>query len=251
MTAPAPFASVVMPAVTEVRSLIEAVDTIFAVAGEHLRRVFIVVCEKTTKDCLAAGDQLSERYPSRVVVVPQRLPLLGGALREGLAAAEGSHVVVMYSDGESDPSTIAPLLAEARRSPEAIVSASRWLRGSVFEGYPPGKTLLNWLFQKLFAALYGTSVTDFTFGYRVYPLALVRAIAWEEVGHAFVFESIVKPLRLGVAVRELPTVWKTRAEGQSQLRPWMYLRYFLVGVRTRLGRADRFLNAGAGNLRGI
>ena len=245
MKAPEPFASVVMPAVNEVDSLIEAVDTVFAVAGEHLRRVFIVICEKTTEECRAAAGLLSVRYPGRVVLVPQRLPLLGGALREGLAAAEGRHVVVMYSDGESDPRTVGPLLAEALRNPEAIVSASRWLPGSAFEGYPPVKTLFNWLFQKFFAALYGAAVTDFTFGYRVYPLPMVRAIAWEEVGHAFVFESVVKPLRLGVAVREVPTLWRARAEGQSQLRPWMYLRYLLVGLRTRFGRADRFLKDGA------
>lgn len=241
MSAGAPFATVVLPAVNEVESLTAAVETVFAVAGAAVRRVVIVVCGRTTPACHAAAGSLVERHAGRVVVVTQRLPLLGGALREGLAAAEGSHVVLMYSDGESDPRTVGPLLAAARESPEAIVSASRWLRGSSFEGYPRGKTLLNWLFQKVFAALYGVAVTDFTFGYRVYPRERIGAIAWEEVGHAFVFESIVKPLRLGVPVREIPTAWKARAEGQSQLRPWMYLRYLVVGFRVRFGRAVRFL----------
>lgn len=110
-----------------------------------------------------------------------------------------------------------------------------------FPGYPPLKRVANFLFQRFFARLYRCPVTDFTFGYRLYPTALVKAIAWQETGHAFVFESLVKPLRLSVAVREIPTIWRRRCEGTSQLRPWAYLRYLGVGFKARWARPGGFL----------
>jgi hypothetical protein len=122
----------------------------------------------------------------------------------------------MYSDGESDPLTLGGLITEAQRHPASIVSASRWLRQGSFHAYPAWKLVANYLFQRLFACVYRRVVTDFTFGYRLYPQAVLKSMAFEEVGHAFVFESIVKPIRLGVEVREIPATWRKRS-GVSQL----------------------------------
>jgi glycosyltransferase involved in cell wall biosynthesis len=234
--------SVVLPVINEVISLYQTIDTIFEYAGESVREVIIIVCHKTTAESLSACNELGERYAGQIRVIRQKLPFLGGALQEGLLAARGSHVIVMFSDGESDPRSIGDLISEARRNPEAIISASRWLKGNSFEGYPAVKTLLNYLFQKVFSLLYWENITDFTFGYRIYPVSLIQAIAWEETGHSFVFESILKPLRLNVNVLEIPTLWKARSEGESQLKPYMYLRYLWIGLKVRITQRKRFMN---------
>ena len=174
-------------------------------------------------------------------IVRQQQPFLGGALQTGIAHAKGSHVVVMYSDGESDPATLGGLIAEAQRHPAAIISASRWLKESSFHNYPPGKLVANYCFQRLFALIYWRAITDFTFGYRLYPRAVVNAIDFEEIGHPFILESIVKPLRLAVEVREIPTTWDKRSEGISQLKPLVYFRYLTVGARARWARPSGFL----------
>ena len=118
--------------------------------------------------------------PDSVRMIQQTLPFLGGALREGLLAARGSHVIVMYSDGESDPRSVIDLIDKARENPESVVSASRWLNGNSFEDDPTVKTLLNYLFQKTFSLLYWKKLTDFTFGYRIHPTQLIQAIEWQE-----------------------------------------------------------------------
>jgi len=64
--------------------------------------------------------------------------------------------------------------------------------------------------------LYGVHLSDMTFAYRIFPTKLVRGIRWEELRHAFLFETLVKPLRLGVPVIEIPSPWKARTEGKSQ-----------------------------------
>jgi len=233
--------SVVLPVINEVRSLCQTIETIFECAGEDIWEVIIVVCHKTTAESLSACNELKEIYAGRIKVIRQRLPLLGGALREGLLAAGGSHVIVMFSDGESDPRRVGDLVSKAMVNPDAIISASRLLKGSSFDGYPVVKKLLNYFFQKAFALFYYGNITDFTFGYRIYPVQLIHAIAWEETGHAFVLESILKPLRLKVNILEVPSAWKARSEGESQVKRYMYLRYLWIGLKVRLTQRKRFM----------
>lgn len=233
--------SVILPVMNEVRSLTSTVHAVVKVASGDLEKIIFVVCEKTTRESVQACETLVATCGVRAEIVRQRKPLLGGALQEGLQHASSSHVVVMYSDGESDPQTLGSLIAEARRHPAAIVSASRWLKKNSFRDYPPGKLVANYCFQRLFALLYLKAVTDFTFGYRLYPAAVIKAFTFQEIGHPFVLESIVKPLRLSVQVREIPTVWTRRSEGTSQLKPMVYFRYLIVGVEARWAQPYRFL----------
>jgi len=226
-------ASIVLPVINEVASLNQIVDTVFENNKASIREVLIIFCHKTTDESLSACNALRERYAGKIRIIRQNRPFLGGALQEGFGAARGSHVIVMYSDGESNPLSVGDLIREARQNPQAIISASRWLHGSSFAGYSKMKLLLNFLFQKVFALLYWKNITDFTFGYRIYPVPLIQAIEWEETGHSFVFESILKPLRLNVSILEIPTSWKARSEGKSQLKFYMYLRYVWVGLKLR------------------
>lgn len=226
-------ASVVIPVINEVKSLCDTVNTVFECAADAILEVIIVVCDKTTKESLSACRKLAVQYDGKIRIIPQALPFLGGALREGLQIARGSHVIVMFSDGESEPRSVADLIREARENPSSVILASRWLKKKSFQNYPFFKTLLNFFFQKTFSFLYLKKITDFTFGYRLYPTRLMQSIDWQETGHSFVFESIVKPLRLGVDVREIPTTWKARSEGESLLRAYMYFRYLWVGFKWR------------------
>ena len=65
--------------------------------------------------------------------------------------------------------------------------------------------------------MYGTHLTDMTYAYRIMPTQLVQSIRWEELRHPFFFETMIKPLRLGVPVVEIPAVWMraTRASRKT------------------------------------
>jgi len=238
-------ASVVIPVINEVGSLYYTIRTVFEYGAESILEVIIVVCQKTTDESISACRELTKRHPGQIRVIRQKLPFLGGALREGLLSMRGSHAVIMFSDGESDPRTIGNLISEARNNPGCIISASRWLKRNSFHNYPPGKRLLNYLFQKIFSVIYRTSITDFTFGYRIYPAEVISAIEWKETGHSFVFENIIKPLRLNVNIKEIPTTWRARSEGESQLKPYMYLRYLWIGLIVRMTQRNRLLKKDA------
>ena len=152
---------------------------------------------------------------------------------DAFEAASGSHLVLMASDLETDPHQVKTMIALAKERPDRIVLNSRWIRDGRFIGYDRVKLVLNYVFQKFFAILFTSSVTDFTYAYRIYPTNLLKAIKWEELKHPFLLKSLLKPLRLNVQTVEMPAVWHAREEGESQNTFTGNFAYLAVGVRTR------------------
>ena len=238
-------ASIILPVVNETISLERTVEIILRDVRDRICEILIVICGRTTPEARAVVNDLAARYPNLVVIHSQKLPFLGGALREAFDLARGSHTALMASDLETNPDELAQLIAEAERHPDAIIQASRWRKGGSFTGYSPLKLVLNRVFQSFFSILYGTCLSDMTFGYRVYPTAVVQSIAWEELRHPFLLECLVKPLRLGVPIIEVTSVWKARIEGESQNTFFRNFVYFRTGLKTRFAGRQSLLRPGA------
>ena len=226
-------ASIILPVMNETVSLARTVEIILRDVKDDTAEILVVVCKRTSAESMEVLGRLQRELGGLLVVHHQTLPFLGGAMREAFARARGSHVVMMASDLETDPNDLRELIGTARRHPDAVVTASRWLKGGSFEGYSTVKLLLNWVFQHLFSVLYGVHLTDMTYAYRVFPTSLVQSIRWEELRHPFLFESLVKPLRLGVEVVEIASAWKARCEGESQNTFFRNFAYFRTGLKTR------------------
>jgi glycosyltransferase involved in cell wall biosynthesis len=224
--------TVILPAIDETWSLRETLTRIEATSRSDVLQYLIVVCAKTTPACREVAQALAAEAPGRVQLLEQRLPFLGGAVRDAFDAAEGTHVIMMSSDLETDPATVPVLVTEAKRRPAAIITATRWGNGAAFEGYDSTKLVLNKIFQIFFAALYRVRLTDLTFAYRIFPTELVKSIRWEELKHPFLFETIIKPLRLGVEVVEVPSSWRARSEGVSHNTFLTNFVYFRIGLKT-------------------
>jgi hypothetical protein len=226
-------ATVILPVMNETVSLRQTVEIIVRDVKDRLKELLIVVCQRTSVEAMAVVAELQKEFGDLIVVHHQQLPFLGGAFREAFALARGSHVIMMASDLETDPHDVATLIAEAQKSPSGIVTASRWIRGGAFCGYSSVKLVCNWIFQHFFSMLYGTRLSDMTYGYRIFPTRLVQSIRWEELRHPFHLETVVKPLRLGVPVTEIPSVWCRRIEGESQVPFFRNFAYFWIGLKTR------------------
>jgi glycosyltransferase involved in cell wall biosynthesis len=243
-------ATIILPVVNESYSLVETVDSILATSKPDVRELLIVVCDKTTRESMATIERLSARLGDLVVIHRQKLKFLGGAMREAFDIARGTHAIMMASDLETDPALVPRLIAEARAHPSAIVTVTRWHKDGGFENYNGIKLAANWVFQKLFSALYWTNLTDMTYAYRIFPTRLVQAIAWEELRHPFLFETMVKPLRLGVEAIEIPGAWRSRTEGESQNTFARNFAYFKIGLRVRFAGTRHLLRDGAPNFGG-
>jgi hypothetical protein len=56
-------------------------------------------------------------------------------------------------------------------------------------------------------------------------------------------ETLLKPLRLGVPVIEIPSVWKARTEGESHNSFFRNFTYFRTGLKTRFAGREAILKS--------
>jgi glycosyltransferase involved in cell wall biosynthesis len=234
-------ASVILPVINETYSLLKTVEIIEGDCASDVKEYLIVVCNKTTPESINICEQLRDKDPNRFILHHQTLPFLGGAVREAFDLARGSHFIMMATDLETDPSDVNLLIAMAKEKPSAVITASRWLKGGDFSGYNPLKLIFNFIFQKFFSIIYATHLSDMTYGYRILPTQLIKSIAWEELRHPFLFETLVKPLRLGVPVYEIPSKWVARVEGESQNTFMRNFAYFKIGLHVRFCSKDKII----------
>jgi|SRR6185312_8706800 len=224
-------ASIILPVINETFSLTQTVDIIASENPSDICEYIVVVCKKTTEKSRETIKELQLRYGSKIILLEQKLPFLGGAVRDAFDICKGTHVVMMASDLETDPHLVKEFIKLSKENPQIIVTSTRWKTKDGFKGYNPIKLAFNWIFQFFFSILYRTSLSDMTYGYRIFPSETVKAIVWEELRHPFLFETVIKPLRLGIKVVEIPTKWEARKEGESQNTFFRNFEYFRIGIR--------------------
>lgn len=222
----------VVTASNETWSLERTVQVVVEENRQHLAGVIIVVPKCVTPECFRVAHDLADRYRGLVTVHVQTRPYLGGALQESFSIATGKYTAMLAGDLETDPELLKVMIAAIRTDGCDIITASRWCKDGSFTDYGPAKKLLNFIFQRIFATLYGVRLTDMTYGYRIFRTDVMRKVKLRELRHPFFLESLVKPLRLGCTVRELPARWERRTEGESAIRLWDFVGYFRVGFMT-------------------
>lgn len=232
--------SVILPVMDETESLKETIRILLEENRRFISEILIVACSKTKPESVAICEALEREQPDLIKLRWQKLPFLGGAMRDCFNWATGSHVLMMASDLETDPRTVKDLIATAEKGYD-IVTATRWTQRNAFQGYDPLKYCLNWVFQQIIRTLYGTKLTDLTLAFRIFRAPWVKNIRWEELRHPFLLETILKPMRLGATIAEVPTVWRAREEGASHNTFWQNFVYFRIALKTRLSSRSRLL----------
>lgn len=237
-------ATILLPVMDETYSLSETVETILDICNPNdLAEFIILVCERTTVNARNTAEALVEKYSSRVhmYIHEQRLPFVGGAIREGFDLAVGSHLILMSSDLETDPHLIKDFIKYAKEAPDYIITASRWRKGGGFKNYNKIKLVCNWIFEHLIGWFYFSKLSDLTYGFRIFPTKLVQQIKWEELKHPFFLETALKPLRLGVKFKEIPVRWVARTEGVSQNSFFANFKYFKTAWHIRFLHPNEIL----------
>ncbi len=226
--------------------MIETVDALERVVPARcLHEILIVIAPASSEESFAVCRSLEATRQKVRLLVQQHTPGLGWAIREGFEAAAGTHVLMMGSDRETDPKAVPVMLDKLVASGADIVTANRWVKGAGFSGYNGLKLVLNYIFQQLMRLMFRTPLCDLTFGFRVMPTAMVKAIRWEHTRHEFLLESILKPLRLGARIEQVPVRWEARTEGESKNEVLGHARYFKVAAQLMCAGRDRILLPGA------
>ena len=228
--------SVLLPVMNEVASLNQTIETIDKENPDRDFEYLIILSRRSDPEATKNAENLAFADPSRVGIVVQERPLLGGALMDGIKASTGERIIMMASDLETDPHAVRELLDVSDHRPGWIVATTRW-RGqdAGFEGYGSGKKWANKVFQDSVGRLFSTNLTDLTYGFRLYPRDAIKDHDWQTMNHGFLLESILRPMRQGWPVTEVPVKWRARQEGVSNNSWRFYASYFRMAVSIRFG----------------
>lgn len=170
----------------------------------------------------AALDALAARRPAaRVLRHPRNLGI-GASLKTGLAAAKGDWLVFLDADLTFHPSLIARLLEARERTGADCVSGSPVLGGMA--AVPLGRRLPSLALNAFYRGLFDPRLSSYTPMFRLYRTADLRALELHSDGFEVSVEVLVRLLRAGKRVVEVPAPLSVRAAGASKLRRWRELR---------------------------
>lgn len=160
------------------------------------------------------------------------------AMKAGIDDARAPYVIVSMADG-SDDYAVADAMVALARSGADVVAASRYMRGGGQIGGPRLKGLMSRVAGVSLYWLGGVGTHDATNNYKLYSRDFLREVEIEsDGGFELALELTVKATRAGRTVREVPSVWRDRSEGESRfkLRAWLphYLRWYFRCLAGRL-----------------
>ena len=177
---------------------------------------------------------------------------LGNAYRFAFerVIGEGFDVVVtMDSDFSHDPQVI-PRMLDAIESGSDVVVGSRYVPGGGTRDWPLHRRLLSHWGNVYTGWILGVGVRDCTSGFRAYRASALAAIHPETTradGYAFLTELMVRSVRQGARVVEVPIVFVDRRYGTSKMSSRIVLESMLLVTRWGLGHRWRRVTARFGS----
>jgi len=192
----------------------------------------IIVADNNSSD---GTPEVAARAGATVISEPRRG--YGYALAAGIAAApEASIYVFLDADGSDDPTEIPRLLQPIRAGEADLVLGARLAAPSIHRAMPPHQRFGNWLAGFLIRTLYGVPITDLA-PFRAVRADVLRSLHLRELTYGWPTEMIVKAIRRGYRVREIPVSYHPRGHGQSKisgtLKGTVLAAYFILGTTFR------------------
>lgn len=201
--------SVVIPAKNEG-------DVVVEIATRALR----AGCEVVVVDGHSSDGSVEKLRTAGITVIQDRGRGKGDALRCGLAACTGRIIVTMDADGSHDPDTIGALVAPIESGDADMVIGCRMRGGSdEFSGTWTMFVRLwgNNFLTQLVNLRFGTGLTDSQNGFRAARADLLKALVLREDKHTIELEMVMKMLRRGGRVAQVPAHEYARRVGESTL----------------------------------
>lgn len=210
--------SVVIPAKNEERNL-----------GWVMRRMPVDIHEIVLVDGNSTDRTIDVVLSIRAdtVVVNDRVPGKGAALRAGFAAATGDYVVMLDADGSMDPLEIERFVAALDRGHD-LAKGSRFLDGAGTADISPVRQLGNAVLLTFSNVLFRTRQTDLCYGYAAFRREAIMPLSLDADGFEIESQLFLRAVANGLSVTEVPSFEAPRRSGTSNLHTfrdgWRVLR---------------------------
>jgi dolichol-phosphate mannosyltransferase len=167
------------------------------------------------------ADELAAADPAVQVLHRTEKEGLGAAYRHGFRVAleQGYDVIgEMDADGSHQPEQLSRLL-DALHEADLVIGA-RWIPGGSVVNWPRRREALSRGGNLYVRMLLGIGVHDATSGYRLFRREALEKIDLDTVqstGYVFQTDMVVRCLRQGLRVREVPIEFVERVRGDSKM----------------------------------
>lgn len=210
-TATLPSLSFVFPMYNEIGNIETCVREALRVGYKITDNLEIVVVDDASSDgCGALVDMLALKHPELKVIHHAKNRKLGGSLRTGFAAATKDWVLYIDSDlpiQMDDALSAVPLTQNAD-----MVIGNRQGRA---EG--PKREIMSWVYNRLIRVLFGLSVWDVNFAFKLFRQAILEQITLGSEGSFIDAELLIETHNAGFTIAEIPLRYYERTAGVSTL----------------------------------
>jgi glycosyltransferase involved in cell wall biosynthesis len=199
--------SLIIPTLNEERNIAAVLRRIPDLVDE------VIIVDGRSRDRTIEAA-LAVRPDARIVLEPRRGK--GAAVRAGFKAATGDLVVMIDADCSMDPQDIGRYV-ELLASGADLVKGSRFLPGGGTVDMSPLRMAGNRALLSLVNIMYGSAFTELCYGYMALRRSRLDELALRSDGFEIETEIVVRALRTGLLVREVPSFEERRAFGESNL----------------------------------
>jgi dolichol-phosphate mannosyltransferase len=167
------------------------------------------------------ADKLADEDPHVHVLHRDQKAGLGAAYIAGFrwALDQGYDVIVeMDADGSHRPEELPRLLSALDTAD--LVLGSRYVPGGTVLNWPKSREWLSRGGNTYARLMLGISIRDATGGYRAYRASTLRRIALDQVesqGYCFQVDLVLRAVRAGLKVTEVPITFVERVHGTSKM----------------------------------
>ncbi len=228
--------SIVIPAHNEEHRLppmLEAYASFFSEKYADDAELIVVpnFCDDRTAEVAHA---FVERFPMVRVLDDPGSVGKGGAVLLGAQAAVGDWVGFVDADGATPPESFDDLVENIGL--DGCIVASRWMAGStMIPRQPLSRRVASRCFNLMVRMLFGLRLVDTQCGAKLFRREVLRPVM-QSMGvtcWAFDVDMLFQTKRLGMSIREIPTVWSD-VEGSKIRVVHSSVRMFVALVRLRM-----------------
>ncbi len=200
--------------ITELRETIKGIKN--NCEDDDIAKIKVIAKNNT---CLAAFETkriIEETQDSKIELIIQKAPTAVECFDEMLHYVESTHFIIMSADLETNPNDVRIMVKKAKENPKKIICSAKWHKDSVVDGYGILRQFGSRIVNKFVSVLFMKNIKDAFCIYQIYPVSVYNRLNFKSSKTAL-YEYTLLPLRLGVEYEEIPTVYKNRNEGKSNV----------------------------------
>lgn len=202
-----PFISIIIPTYHEAGNIAEMVRRTKKLS--KLYPLEIIVVDGGSKD---GTPDIAEKAGATKVI---RFPFKRGKgldLWEAFKVAKGDYIIEIDADLQFDPEQI-PLFMEAFQKGAEVVIAQR----SNYKESPLWRTIGNKSLSLLTTIVLGYPISDVLAGFKAAKREVMLSLNLQETGFMYESEIVVKAVRMGYKLAQIPVRYKRRMRENSQV----------------------------------